>query len=183
MLGLNTTMHCSIQNFLRRKKTICYCIDFKKMEGFMPRPPVTNWINFGPTLFMTFTSLTMTNIIMVKPCREGGMEGNGRAFNGPTSRKGHHRKIAQREQRRWSEEGREGGISGNGGRVNFRRGGGRETVCLAGAWLARSLLISISCISCGICCSHCSVNPSVRQGTVTCDFHEGEPSSTQSNGI
>ena len=72
--------------------------------------------------------------------------------------------IAKSLRGRSEARGREGGISGNGGRltgrVNFsRRGGGRETVCLAGAWLARSLLISISCISCGICCSHCSVNP------------------------
>ena len=34
------------------------------------------------------------------------MEGrNGRAFNGPTSRKGHHRKIAQRERGRKRRDG------------------------------------------------------------------------------
>ena len=51
--------------------------------------------------------------------------------------------IAKSLRGRSEARGREGGISGNGGRVNFRRGGGRETVCLAGAepgWLVPSSL-------------------------------------------
>ena len=96
--------------------------------------------------------------------------------------------IAKSLRGRSEARGREGGISGKQwrqqtGRVNFRRGGGRETVCLAGAWLAAWLDPSSLAFHAFRAVSAAVIAQSIRLSVSTCDFHEGEPSSTQSNGI